>query len=104
MVKLFLEVNINGMMDTSWNEGKKNLNRSLEALWDFHPWRQSDATWHVPVELALAQPTLGEGLDQVAYRGPSQPILACDPMIYTTELVMTAQGEQPNRFLQYFQP
>lgn len=57
-----------------------------------------------PVELALAQPTLGEGLDQVAYRGPSQPILACDPMIYTTALVMTAHGEQPNRFLQYFQP
>lgn len=103
MVKLFLEAIINGMMDTSWNEGK-NQNRSLEALRDFHPWRYSDTTWRVPAELALAQPTLGEGLDQVAYRGPSQPILACDPMVYTTELVRTAQGEQPNRFLQYFQP
>lgn len=82
------------MMDTSWNEGEKAHNRLVSCRrYGISILRYSNATGHVPEEPALAWPTMGEGLDQVAYRGPSQPILACDPMIYTTELVMTAQGE-----------
>lgn len=82
--------------------GKKQK-RILRELWEFHPRRHSNATAHVPEKPALVGLALGDELDQVTYRGPTQPILASDPMIYTTKLVMTVQWEQPNRILRHFQ-